>query len=294
MATPETQSLDRSGRRTLVPADPAAPLGIERRYTRPGSTRSTRSSGSCATRSSRARTARRSSSAGVEFPVAWSQTATNIVAQKYFRGQLNTPERERSVRQMIGRVADTITAVGAQGRLLRDDAEADAFHAELKHLLLHQMAAFNSPVWFNVGLRGAAAVLARASSSPSTTRWTRSSTGSPRRAASSAAARGRGSTSRSCARRRSSCRRAATPPGRSRSCAGPMHRPARSSRAARRGARPRWSCSTSTTPTSRSSSGARRARRRRRARSRRPATTCRSTRRTGPRSSTRTRTTRCA
>ena len=81
---------------------------------------------------------------------------------------------------------------------------------------------------------------------------------------------------------------------RSRSCAAPTRRPARSSRAARRGARRRWSCSTSTTPTSRSSSGARRARRRRRASSRRRATTCRSTRPTGPRSSTRTRTTRCA
>ena len=104
----------------------------------------------------------------------------------------------------------------------------------------------------------------------------------------------RASTSRGCARRRSSCRRAATPPGRCRSCAAPTRPPARSSRAARRGARRRWSCSTSTTRTSKSSSGARRRRSARRASSRRRATTCRSTRPTGPRSSTRTPTTRYA
>src|SRR5207344_1418033 len=83
---------------------------------------------------------------GVEFPVAWSQTATNIVAQKYFRGQLASPERERSVRQMIARVADTIAAWGRKDGYFIDAEEADAFHAELTYLLLHQMAAFNSPV----------------------------------------------------------------------------------------------------------------------------------------------------
>src|ERR671921_1602085 len=87
----------------------------------------------------------------VEFPKFWSQTATNIVAQKYFRGRMASPERERSVRQMIGRVVDTITAWGRKDGYFADEAEADAFHAELTHLLLHQMAAFNSPVWFNVG-----------------------------------------------------------------------------------------------------------------------------------------------
>ena len=102
------------------------------------------------------------------------------------------------------------------------------------------------------------------------------------------------STSPACARRRSSSRRAATPRARSASCAAPTPRPARSSRAARRDARRRWSSSTSTTRTSRSSSGARRRRRRRRASSPQPGTTCRSTHRTGPRSSTRTRTTRSA
>ncbi len=87
----------------------------------------------------------------VEFPTFWSQTATNIVAQKYFRGKLNSPERERSVRQMIGRVADTITAWGTKDGYFADNDEADTFRAELTHLLLHQMVAFNSPVWFNVG-----------------------------------------------------------------------------------------------------------------------------------------------
>ena len=87
----------------------------------------------------------------VEFPTFWSQTATNIVAQKYFRGKLNSPERERSVRQMIGRVADTITAWGTKDGYFTDGDEAETFRAELTHLLLHQMVAFNSPVWFNVG-----------------------------------------------------------------------------------------------------------------------------------------------
>jgi ribonucleoside-diphosphate reductase alpha chain len=88
---------------------------------------------------------------GVDFPTTWSQTATNIVAQKYFRGKLGAPEREHSVRQMIGRVADTITAWGRKDSYFADADEADAFHAELVHLLLFQKAAFNSPVWFNVG-----------------------------------------------------------------------------------------------------------------------------------------------
>ena len=88
---------------------------------------------------------------GVEFPAFWSQTATNIVAQKYFRGKLNSPERERSVRQMVGRVADTVTAWGIKDGYFADTDEAETFRAELTHLLLHQMVAFNSPVWFNVG-----------------------------------------------------------------------------------------------------------------------------------------------
>src|SRR6478752_8680441 len=88
---------------------------------------------------------------GVEFPKSWSQNATNIVAQKYFRGQLGTPARERSVKQMIGRVAGTIADWGrARGYFATPD-DGDVFEAELTYILLHQMAAFNSPVWFNVG-----------------------------------------------------------------------------------------------------------------------------------------------
>jgi ribonucleoside-diphosphate reductase alpha chain len=87
----------------------------------------------------------------VEFPKSWSQNATNIVAQKYFRGQLGSPARERSVKQMIGRVAGTIAAWGRERGYFASDEDGDTFEAELTHILLHQMAAFNSPVWFNVG-----------------------------------------------------------------------------------------------------------------------------------------------
>jgi ribonucleoside-diphosphate reductase alpha chain len=87
----------------------------------------------------------------VEFPKAWSQNATNIVAQKYFRGQLGSPARESSVKQMIGRVAGTISDWGRERGYFATDEDAHAFEAELTHILLHQLAAFNSPVWFNVG-----------------------------------------------------------------------------------------------------------------------------------------------
>jgi ribonucleoside-diphosphate reductase alpha chain len=87
----------------------------------------------------------------VEFPKSWSQNATNIVAQKYFRGQLGSPEREHSVQQMIGRVAGTIADWGRERGYFATEDDAEAFESELTHILLHQMAAFNSPVWFNVG-----------------------------------------------------------------------------------------------------------------------------------------------
>jgi ribonucleoside-diphosphate reductase alpha chain len=87
----------------------------------------------------------------VEFPRFWSQTATNIVAQKYFRGRLSSPERERSVKQMIGRVVDTIAGWGRQGGYFADEEGAETFEAELKAILVNQYASFNSPVWFNVG-----------------------------------------------------------------------------------------------------------------------------------------------
>ena len=91
---------------------------------------------------------------GVEFPTTWSLNATNIVAQKYFRGTPGTAERESSLRQVIDRVADTITQWGLEGGYFVDDDEAEAFRAELKHLLVTQKAAFNSPVWFNIGVPG--------------------------------------------------------------------------------------------------------------------------------------------
>jgi ribonucleoside-diphosphate reductase alpha chain len=87
----------------------------------------------------------------VEFPSAWSQNATNIVAQKYFRGQLSSPARERSVKQMIGRVAGTIADWGRSRGYFATAEDGDSFEAELTYVLLHQMAAFNSPVWFNCG-----------------------------------------------------------------------------------------------------------------------------------------------
>src|SRR5947209_15175507 len=87
----------------------------------------------------------------VEFPKFWSQTATNIVAQKYFRGRMTSPERERSVKQMIGRVVDTIAGWGRADGYFATEEEADTFEAELKAILVNQLASFNSPVWFNVG-----------------------------------------------------------------------------------------------------------------------------------------------
>jgi ribonucleoside-diphosphate reductase alpha chain len=88
----------------------------------------------------------------VEFPKGWSQNATNIVAQKYFRGSLGTPERESSVRQLVGRVVDTIRGWGVKDRYFATEKDAEVFGDELTHLLVTQKAAFNSPVWFNVGV----------------------------------------------------------------------------------------------------------------------------------------------
>ena len=93
---------------------------------------------------------------GVEVPVDWSVNATNILAQKYFRGTLGTPEREWSLKQVADRVVDTITAWGTKDGYFVDDREAETFPAELKHLIVTQKAAFNSPVWFNIGVPGRA------------------------------------------------------------------------------------------------------------------------------------------
>jgi ribonucleoside-diphosphate reductase alpha chain len=89
---------------------------------------------------------------GIEVPATWSQTATNIVASKYFRGMLGSPERESSVRQLIARVVDTITAWGEKQDYFATPEDLKSFSDELTHLLVHQKAAFNSPVWFNVGI----------------------------------------------------------------------------------------------------------------------------------------------
>src|ERR1043165_320079 len=89
---------------------------------------------------------------GVEMPKFWSQMATNVVVSKYFRGHIGTPERESSVRQLIGRVVRSITAWGREGGYFATEADGDAFRDELAHILLYQMASFNSPGWFNVGL----------------------------------------------------------------------------------------------------------------------------------------------
>ncbi|HVC13874.1 MAG TPA: LAGLIDADG family homing endonuclease [Acidimicrobiales bacterium] len=91
---------------------------------------------------------------GVEVPHFWSLNATNILAQKYFRGTLGTPEREWSLKQVADRVVDTITAWGVKDGYFVDQVEADTLRDELKHLIIHQKAAFNSPVWFNIGVHG--------------------------------------------------------------------------------------------------------------------------------------------
>ncbi|MGO9857196.1 MAG: LAGLIDADG family homing endonuclease, partial [Acidimicrobiales bacterium] len=90
----------------------------------------------------------------VEVPESWSVNATNILAQKYFRGTLGTDEREWSLRQVADRVADTLTAWGIKDGYFVDDEEALVFNHELKYLIIHQKAAFNSPVWFNIGVQG--------------------------------------------------------------------------------------------------------------------------------------------
>jgi ribonucleoside-diphosphate reductase alpha chain len=90
----------------------------------------------------------------VEVPSTWSFNATNILAQKYFRGTLGTPERETSLKQVVDRIVDTVTTWGVERDYFVDEEESETFRAELKHLLITQKAAFNSPVWFNIGVKG--------------------------------------------------------------------------------------------------------------------------------------------
>ena len=89
----------------------------------------------------------------VEVPADWSQTATNIVASKYFHGKMGSPERERSVAELVHRVVDTIADWGIKDEYFASPEHGENFRNELAHLMLHQKAAFNSPVWFNVGVK---------------------------------------------------------------------------------------------------------------------------------------------
>ena len=118
--------------------------------------RSTRSSGSCARRViANERGELVFEQRDVEFPKFWSQQATNIVVSKYFRGQIGTPERERSVKQLIGRVVDTITMWAREQEYFASEDDLQAFSDDLKHLLVYQKGSFNSPVWFNCGFEKA-------------------------------------------------------------------------------------------------------------------------------------------
>src|SRR5690349_11002591 len=91
---------------------------------------------------------------GVEVPKFWSMTATNVVASKYFRGKLTSPDRERSLKQTVDRVVDRITQRGVGGGCFTTPRDAQIFVDELKYLMVHQQASFNSPVWFNIGVAG--------------------------------------------------------------------------------------------------------------------------------------------
>src|SRR4026209_819952 len=89
---------------------------------------------------------------GVEVPKFWSATATNVVASKYFRGKLTSPEREWSLKHVVGRVVDRITKWGIEGGYFATDSDAQTFNVELKYLMVHQHATFNSPVRFTIGV----------------------------------------------------------------------------------------------------------------------------------------------
>ena len=179
--------------------------GFSAGFRQPASIRTRRSSGSGATRSSRARAARSSSSSTTSrCRRPWSQLATNVVVSKYFRGPLGTPQRETSVRQLIGARRRRRSARGASRRATsRPPDDADVFADELTHLLLHQKACFNSPVWFNVGVEAkpqcsACFILSVDDTMDSILDWYRK-----RRRRSSKAAPARASTCRASARRRS-------------------------------------------------------------------------------------------
>src|SRR5215510_2607018 len=146
---------DPEGARLMAMAPQQLGIGIDRRFTRPGV--DPYDTVEWERRDARIQNYKDGGDAffqpGVEFPTSWSLNATNIVAQKYFRGTLGTSEREWSLRQVIDRVADTIADWGIRDGYFVDDEEAAAFRDELKYVLVHQRAAFNSPVWFNIGVK---------------------------------------------------------------------------------------------------------------------------------------------
>ena len=231
----------------------------------------------------------------VEFPVTWSANATNIVAQKYFRGTLGTPERESSLRHVIDRVVETISAVGSRRRLLRRRGRGRGVPQRAEVHPRHPAGRLQQPGVVQHRRQGRAA----AGCGLLHPRRRRHDGLDPQLVPGGGhhlqgRVRARGSTSRGSAPVRSCCRAAARRPGRSASCAAPTRRPARSSRAARPGGRPRWSSSTPTIRTSRSSSGARSRRSARRASCVTTGSTWTSTVPMPSPSSTRTPTTRCA
>ena len=177
---------------------------------------------------------------GVEVPSSWSVNATNILAQKYFRGTLGTPEREWSLRQVVDRVVDTITAWGRKDGYFVDEAEAQAFSDELKYAIVHQKAAFNSPVWFNLGVPGvpqqgsACFILSVDDSMDSILNWY-TEEGVIFKGGS-----GAGVTCRGSAPPRRGCGVGAPRRARSASCGEPTPPPGRSRAGARPGARRRW------------------------------------------------------
>ena len=230
----------------------------------------------------------------VEFPKSWSQNATNIVAQKYFRGQLGSPAREHSVQQMIGRVAGHDRRLGTRARLLRHRRRRRDVRGGADPHPAPPDGGVQLAGVVQRRLRGEPAVLGvlhperRGHDGVDPRVEHQGGDDLPRRL-------GLGHQPVEDPRLDgASWPRAAPRPGRSASCAAPTPGRARSSPAARPAARRRWSCSTSTTPTSASSSGARPRRRTRPRRCATPASTCRSTARASTRSSTRTRTTRSA
>ena len=179
----------RSGRGSRKAWRRSSGIGIRRHFT-PGDPSDDEVVGSGATPASpTTRTAPSPSSSPRRVPGDWSQNATNIVAQKYFRGTLGSPERESSLRQVIDRVVDTITAWGASDGYFVDDDEAAAFRDELKYILVTQRQRSTPRCGSTSACQGVRSRRRRASSSPSTTRWTRSSTGTARRGSSSRAVR---------------------------------------------------------------------------------------------------------